>query len=770
VKTTVAGALPTKGRAVAAALGLAVWPCLIAAGAIVPGGWRAAEADEAGWIGTLDPLPPAEVSSAGVAESTEPTGLVGAGAARANRRSGGFDPLPLAQAGSASRDAPAQPLPQAADVAEGEDAADGPRWVWNGTQGRLAGGAEAPSSSAPQGAMGEVETQSPSQAEATRSSDLPIALRDLPPLADLPPASSESGGESAGESAGGTAARTGVSRAQAPVMADPGVPRQPQQPAMDLAARPDSQGGVTTAVPTQQNPMPIIRDDRAGQATQPTPVSVPPTLRPTPNERASVPQAQPIEELSRGVYRQGNTITATVGRAVHLDLEKPVSSVVIGNRGIVSEILAEPKRVFLVGNTVGSTNVFFRDEQGNVFESYEMTVKADVDGLHQALAAVLPENRVRVTPTQSGVVLSGQVRSAVDAANAADVAKQFVGGQGSVVNSLNIAGDQQVLLRVRVAEMNRTARKFLATDTGFEAGGDDQKFRSYPYFNRSPQSSETVTKNYPWYQDGFIGYEFDPTSPFVFGNNQGDLTQLFYGAAAAATGPTGSLVIGALGIGDITFSTLEEKSLVRILSEPTLTAISGETADFLVGGEFPVPSGIDDTGNPIITFKPFGVSLQFTPVVLSDNLISLAIRTEVSRRSDENAIPVGATSVPGISTRRAESTVMLPSGGSLMIAGLLQSEDRNGLQGVPGLMDLPVLGALFRSTDFQNDRSELVVTVEAYKVRAHHFGEDLALPTDGFPPADDMDIYLFGRLHDRYGSGEPLPSVAVAAPYGFMME
>ncbi|SDE56720.1 pilus assembly protein CpaC [Rhodospira trueperi] len=497
---------------------------------------------------------------------------------------------------------------------------------------------------------------------------------------------------------------------------------------------------------------------------------MPPAPMPTAEDRASVPPAQPIEELSHGVYRQGNTITATVGRAVHLDLEKPVSSVVIGNRGIVSEILAEPKRVFLVGNTVGSTNVFFRDEQGNVFESYEMTVKADVDGLHQALAAVLPENRVRVTPTQSGVVLSGQVRSAVDAANAADVAKQFVGGQGSVVNSLNIAGDQQVLLRVRVAEMNRTARKFLATDTNFEAGGDDQKFRSFPYFNRSPQSSETVTKNYPWYQDGFIGYEFEPTSPFVYGHNQGDLTHLFYGAAAAAGGPTGSLVIGALGIGDITFSTLEEKSLVRILSEPTLTAISGETADFLVGGEFPVPSGIDDTGNPIITFKPFGVSLQFTPVVLSDNRISLAIRTEVSRRSDENSIPVGATSVPGISTRRAESTVMLPSGGSLMIAGLLQSEDRNGLQGVPGLMDLPVLGALFRSTDFQNDRSELVVTVEAYKVRAHHFGEDLALPTDGFPPADDMDIYLFGRLHDRYGSGEPLPSVAVAAPYGFMME
>jgi pilus assembly protein CpaC len=588
----------------------------------------------------------------------------------------------------------------------------------------------------------------------TPDTDLPIALRDLPPLADLPPASSEE--------ARGTVTTPGVSRAQTGLLQNPEQPRQPQQPAAGLASRPATQRTPIPEAP-MAGPMPIIRDDPAGEFVRPTPVATPPALAPAPDSRASALHAEPIEELSHGVYRRGNTIIATVGRAVHLDLDKPVSSVVIGNRGIVSEILAEPKRVFLVGNTVGSTNVFIRDERGNVFESYEMTVKADIDGLQQALAAVLPENRVRVTATQSGVVLSGQVRSAVDAANAADVAKQFVGGEGSVVNSLNIAGDQQVLLRVRVAEMNRTARKFLATDTNFDTGEDWTNFRSYPYFNRNPEAWRTSTRS-------GREVEFQDRSAFVFGRDAGDMTQLLYGAAAAASGPTGSLLVGALGLGDITFSTLEEKNLVRILSEPTLTAISGETADFLVGGEFPVPSGVDDTGNPIITFKPFGVSLQFTPVVLSDNRISLAIRTEVSRRSDENAIPVGATSVPGISTRRAESTVMLPSGGSLMIAGLLQSEDRNGLQGVPGLMDLPVLGALFRSTDFQNDRSELVVTVEAFKVRPHHFADDLALPTDGFPPADDMDIYLFGRLHDRYGSGEPRPAVAVAAPYGFMME
>jgi len=449
-------------------------------------------------------------------------------------------------------------------------------------------------------------------------------------------------------------------------------------------------------------------------------------------------------ELSQGVYIAGDTIFATVGRAIQLEVERTVSSVIIANPDIVREVVAEPRQVFLVAEGVGTTNIFMRDEQGRVIQSYNVIVEADMDGLRRALLAVLPENQLSITATQSGVVLSGQVRSAADAANAATVAGQFVGSGGAVVNSLNIAGDQQVLLRVRVAEMNRTARKFLATDTNFNVTNSpgDTAFRSYNFFNQN-----TVLN--------------------------GALGSLAIGATTASVGPLGTLLIGDFGISDITFSTLEDRGLIRLLAEPALTAISGETANFLAGGEFPVYSGVDDQGRPIIAFKEFGVKLSFTPVALSDNNISLRISTEVSRIAEENSITLGNYSVPGLSTRRAESTIMLPSGGSLMIAGLLQTEDRNAFQGIPGLMDLPILGALFRSQDFRTDRSELVITVQAFKVRPREFGPELALPTDGFVPADDLDMYLLGNLHKRYGDphdeGGEAP-YTVAAPIGYIME
>nr|WP_246423783.1 type II and III secretion system protein family protein [Roseospira goensis] len=509
-------------------------------------------------------------------------------------------------------------------------------------------------------------------------------------------------------------------------------------PLPPASARPvGTPGSVGDEGPLEAGPDRAPREDAAEAATAPPERAVI-RARPVVEPAVTPGREPPRETVSRGVFRQGNRIIATVGRAVQLELDRPVATIVVGDPEIVSDVLAEPTRVFLVGKTAGATNVFLRDEDGRVIEMYEMTVKADMDGLREALAAVLPESRLKITPTQGGVVLTGQVRSAVEAANAERVAGQFVGSDGAVVNSLNIAGDQQVLLRVRVSEMNRTARKFLATDTNFDVGrGGDALFRTVPFFNNI--TGTTIERA------GTIG------------------------AGLAITAPTGALLINELGIDDITFSTLEDKGLVRLLAEPALTAISGETANFLVGGEFPVPVGRDDDGRIIIEFKDFGVKLSFTPVVLSDNQISLRINTEVSRLSEENSLLLDGLVIPGLSTRRAESTVMLPSGGSLMIAGLLQTEDRNAIQGIPGLMDLPVLGALFRSQDFQNERSELVVTVEAFKVRPRQFGPEFVLPTDGFRPADDLDIYLLGRLHDRYSGGGG-PPVMVGAPFGYIME
>ena len=441
--------------------------------------------------------------------------------------------------------------------------------------------------------------------------------------------------------------------------------------------------------------------------------------------------------LSEGVYKQGNRITALVRRVIKLDVDQRVEDIFIGDTEIVRDLKADPRTIFLTGLRPGRTNIILRGAGGRVIARYDIVIEADLSSLREALAAAIPGSRLDVTSTQGGVILGGQVRSAVAAANATRVAEQFVGGEGSVINSLNVAGDQQVLLRVRVAEMNRTARKFL--NAGVSRGGGGLT-----------TTGEDLDLN--------TGYKLDEIG-------------LATGLYAAGDGfGLGTMTLNELGIDTISFDTLEERGLVRLLAEPALTVISGETANFLVGGEFPIPVGRDDDGNITIEFKQFGVKLSFTPVVLAGNQINLRINTEVSRIAEENSYILNNTVIPGLSTRRADSTIMLPSGGSLMIAGLLQSEDRNTLSGVPGLMDLPILGALFRSTDFQNARSELVVTVEAFKVRPRQVGAGLSLPTDGFRPADDFDMYVLGRLNAQYGQGQANPPRTVDAPFGYIME
>lgn len=483
-----------------------------------------------------------------------------------------------------------------------------------------------------------------------------------------------------------------------------------------------------------------------------------PSVAPAATEVAAPPApAAPREMLSEGVYKQGNRITALVRRVIKLDVDQRVEDIFIGDTEIVRDLKADPGTIFLTGLRPGRTNMILRGAGGRVIARYDMVIEADLSALRDALAAAIPDSRLDVTSTQGGVILGGQVRSAVAAANATRVAEQFVGGEGSVINSLNVAGDQQVLLRVRVAEMNRTARKFL--NAGVSRGAADSGIAYRPLNPRGVVSGLDT------------GGNIRPSGADLNPNVGSALDEVALGAGLlAGGGALGAVTLNELGIDSIGFDTLEERGLVRLLAEPALTVISGETANFLVGGEFPVPGPPNDDGGDTVLFKEFGVKLSFTPVVLSGNQISLRINTEVSRIAEENSVPIGNALVPGLSTRRAESTIMLPSGGSLMIAGLLQSEDRNTLNGVPGLMDLPILGALFRSTDFQNERSELVVTVEAFKVRPRQIGAALALPTDGFRPADDFDMYVLGRLNAQYGRSQTTPTRTVDAPFGYIME
>jgi pilus assembly protein CpaC len=292
----------------------------------------------------------------------------------------------------------------------------------------------------------------------------------------------------------------------------------------------------------------------------------------------------------------------------------------------------------------------------------------------------------------------------------------------NIVNMLRVRNEQQVLLKVRFAEVNRQAVK----EFGFDSS-----------LNLS-------------------------TGDFLFGVATG------LGPSANTFGTiTGSLT-GSNNF-DVSINALERNNLVKILAEPTVTSISGEPASVLVGGEFPIP--VPGQNNSVtIEFKSFGVILEFTPVVMSDERISLRVNAEVSATTNENSIVVEGFLVPSLIVRRANTTVDLPSGGSLVIAGLLQNDINASIQGFPGLMNIPVLGALFRSANFQRDETELVVLVTPYLVRP--VAEiDVAYPSDGFAPPSDLEMYLLGRINSVYAERRPTPSgEEIAGPIGFIVE
>ncbi len=311
-----------------------------------------------------------------------------------------------------------------------------------------------------------------------------------------------------------------------------------------------------------------------------------------------------------------------------------------------------------------------------------------------------------------------------EASRAQDLAERFTGSKDKVVNNLSIDQRQQVLIQVRVSEMSRTISKQLGLNTNFS-----QVVGGVPIV--------AATDN----QFSLVGRALSDLS----------------GAQIGATPNPNNL--------SVQLKALERIGLVHTLAEPNLTAISGEAAKFLAGGEFPVPVGRDRDGNITIEFKQFGVGLSFTPVVLSKGRISLQISTEVSELTNTGALTLAGTSfidsmgnlvqtrgltLPALAVRRAETTVELPSGGSLAIGGLIQQQTKQNLDSLPGVKDLPVIGALFRSRDFQNNESELVVTVTAYLVNPVSPTE-IARPDDGYVVPTDPETILLGRLNSVYG-------------------
>lgn len=433
-----------------------------------------------------------------------------------------------------------------------------------------------------------------------------------------------------------------------------------------------------------------------------------------------------------GVGQVSRSIVLGLNKAAIVELPVAARDVLVSNPAIVDAVVRTNRRTYLIGLAVGQTNAFFFNEAGQQILNLEIRVARDLAGLRESLRQYFPKARIDVESINDHVVLSGMVASASDASKAQDFAARYIGGDKEhVLNMLGIEGKEQVMLKVTVAEMQRTVIKQLGVNLSSAASFGDFAL-------------QLATSN----------------SFSVQGSSLGGLT--------AEPSYNGDGLEGAI-------RALERDGILRTLAEPNLTAISGESAKFLAGGEFPVPTSRDRDGNVQLEFKPFGVGLNFTPVVLSEGRISLKISTEVSELSSEGAYVIQGTdgdgvTVPGLKVRRAETTLELPSGGSLVMAGLLSDSMRQNIDGVPGVKDVPVLGQLFRSQDYQKNETELVVIVTPYLVDPTS-RKNLALPTDGFAPASDMDTILMGRLNATYGARGAAPGDnSLQGPVGFVVD
>jgi pilus assembly protein CpaC len=432
-------------------------------------------------------------------------------------------------------------------------------------------------------------------------------------------------------------------------------------------------------------------------------------------------------------------VSLGIGKSIVIDLPREIKDVLVADPKVANAVVRSTQRAYIIGAAVGQTNIVFFDSTGAQIAAYDIAVKRDLNGVRAALKQSLPNSDILIEGVGDGVVLSGSAASPIEAQQAADIAARLVGGSEKVVNSIAVRGRDQVMLKVTLAEVQRSIIKQLGID-----------------LSASMTYGTTVVK-------------FNNNNPFTA--NSAPLV-----AGNALTGSFGSTPSV-----QATLRAMESAGVVRTLAEPNLTAISGESATFISGGEFPIPSGVTcqtTTGGGIgqcvqtVSFKKFGISLNFTPVVLTEGRISLRVMTEVSEVSTENALTggQGGTTIPSIKTRRAETTLEIPSGGSMAMAGLIAEQTKQAINGLPGLSQLPVLGTLFRSRDYVNNQTELMVLVTPYVVRAVA-QKDLSRPDDGFAAASDPQADLLGSINRIYGvPGRVEKARNYRGTYGFITD
>jgi pilus assembly protein CpaC len=417
-----------------------------------------------------------------------------------------------------------------------------------------------------------------------------------------------------------------------------------------------------------------------------------------------------------------------INKSQVLRVNQSIRKITVGNPAIADVAALSDRSFYVLGKSLGTTNLAIYGQNGALVAVTDVIVGIDVEGVKAALNQVMPQEKIEVRSINDSIALSGTVASPAKANQAVAVAQHFLPEKITVLNNMSVRGNQQVMLEVKVAEVSRTVSKALGL-------------------------TPTLLIGKPGNPSGFAGTTTSTTALSAF-------------ATATASAISGNFAL------NMKIDALEEKGLIKMLAEPNLVAMSGDTANFLAGGEFPVPTNeTTNAGVPTITveFKPFGVSLAFTPTVIDDDLINLVVAPEVSQIDKQTApVVLNGFLIPGISTRRARTTVELRDGQSFAIAGLLQSDFTDKIQQIPGFGDLPIIGALARDSSFQRNETELIIIITPRLVHPAPAGS-LVAPTDSFVPPSDGDIFFFGQREASDSGIAPTEGGGLTGRYGHII-
>ncbi len=479
---------------------------------------------------------------------------------------------------------------------------------------------------------------------------------------------------------------------------------------------------------------------------------------------------------------QPQIVSLPRGSSMSINLPADARDVIVSNPAVAEAMLHNPRLITMIGVTPGETDAVFLDAGGRALMRLKIRVDAGVSALQDTLSRVVPGSNIQAEAVNDSVILSGVAASVSESERAQQAARAFVSAPEKVINLISVAGSDQVTLKVRVIEIQRNVIKQLGFNTNAVIGrlGDAQILLGQTATfgvnggllgGFSGGFSRDTTQNYQ------LQVPCDPSLPpdsQCFGvidgpNNRYNAEN--WDTAELNDGPGSD----GLNQGEALLKAFERVGLIRTLAEPNLTSVNGEGASFLAGGEFPVIVGRDTDGTILTEYKPYGVSLAFRPIVMSEGRISLQISAEVSELTNVGALTVGvgtpnAITQSGLNVRRVQNTVEMPSGGSMMIAGLLQETTRQSVDGLPGTLSGPG-GTLFRSRDMLSGETELVIIVEPYIVRPTSPNR-MQTPADGLRIANDIQTVLFGQLNQAYGSPAPAaqPGANWAGPVGYVIE